>query len=79
MSHRRRKKKKRRLKARVEELERHSGAEFWRCMALMKVGSSIRIPRRQFLGASAEVEKAVVAIIERNLSEYFNESDIIKQ
>ena len=56
-----------------------SEAEFWRCMALMKVGSSIRIPRRQFLGASAEVEKAVVEIIERNLSEYFNESDIIKQ
>ena len=54
-------------------------AEFWRCMALMKVGSSIRIPRRQFLGTSAEVEKAVVAIIERNMSEYFNESDIIKQ
>lgn len=38
----------------------------------MKVGSIIKIPRRQFLGASAEVEKAVTEIIEQNLEEYFN-------
>ena len=47
-------------------------AAFWKFMALMKVGSSIKIPRRQFLGASAEVEKAVTEIIEQNLEEYFN-------
>lgn len=46
-------------------------AEFWKAMALMKVGQSIRIPRRQFLGASPEVEKAVREIIEENLEEYF--------
>ena len=49
-----------------------SEAAFWKFMALMKVGSSIKIPRRQFLGASAEVEKAVTEIIEQNLEEYFN-------
>lgn len=47
-------------------------AEFWKCMALMKVGSSIKIPRRQFLGNSPEVEQAVREIIEENITEYFN-------
>lgn len=46
-------------------------AEFWMHMALMKVGQSIRIPRRQFLGVSPEVEKLVNEIIEDNLDEYF--------
>ena len=49
-----------------------SEAAFWKYMALMRVGSVIHIPRRQFLGASPEVEKAVTAIIEQNLEEYFN-------
>lgn len=47
-------------------------AEFWKHMALMKEGRSIKIPRRRFLGASPEVEKAVREIIEENLSEYFD-------
>jgi len=46
-------------------------AEFWRCLALMKEGKSIRIPRRRFLGVSPEVEKTVREIIEENLSDYF--------
>lgn len=46
-------------------------AEFWKCMALMKVGASIKIPRRQFLGNSPEVETAVREIIEENITEYF--------
>ena len=46
-------------------------AEFWKHMALMKEGKSIRIPRRRFLGASPEVEQAVKDIIEENLTEYF--------
>lgn len=46
-------------------------AEFWRCMALMKTGKAIKIPRRQFIGQSPEVEKAVREIIEENLSDYF--------
>lgn len=46
-------------------------AEFWKHMALMKEGKSIKIPRRRFLGASPEVEQAVKGIIEENLAEYF--------
>ena len=48
-------------------------AEFWRAMALMKVGKSIKIPKRAFLGMAPEVEKEVTAIIEDNLTEYFNQ------
>ena len=47
-------------------------AEFWKHMALMKVGSTIKIPRRRFLGYSPEVEQSVREIIEENLTEYFN-------
>lgn len=46
-------------------------AEFWKFMALMKVGKSIRIPRRRFLGTSPEVEQTVRDIIEENITEYF--------
>lgn len=47
-------------------------AEFWKHMALMKVGKTIKIPRRQFLGYSPEIEKLVREIIEENLADYFN-------
>ena len=47
-------------------------AEFWKFMALKKIGSTIKIPRRQFIGASPEVEKAVRDIIEDNLNEFFS-------
>lgn len=50
-------------------------ADFWKAMALMKVGSKIRIPRRRFLGNSPEVESAVRQIIEENLNEYVNNID----
>lgn len=53
-------------------------AAFWKYMALMRVGSVIRIPKRQFLGAASEVEKAVTDIIETRLSEYFNEDFKLK-
>lgn len=46
-------------------------AAFWRMMALMKVGKTIKIPRRRFLGTSPEVERIVRETIERNVSEYF--------
>lgn len=59
------------------------GAEagFWKMMALKKVGSAVRIPRRRFLGVNGEVEKIVVGIVEENLRDYFeNEFKIdIKQ
>ena len=47
-------------------------AEFWKFMALMKVGRTITIPRRRFLGTSPEVEQTVREIIEENITEYFN-------
>ena len=47
-------------------------AEFWKFMALKKVGTTIKIPRRRFLGTSPEVEKAVREIIEDNITEYIN-------
>ena len=45
--------------------------EFWKAMALMKVGKTIKIPRRQFLGMAPEVETEVRKIIEDNLTQYF--------
>ena len=47
-------------------------AEFWRNMALMREGNTIKIPRRRFLGYSPEVEQSVREIIEENITEYFN-------
>ena len=47
-------------------------ADFWRFMALNRAGTTIRIPRRRFLGAGPEVELIVRKIIEENLNEYFN-------
>lgn len=46
-------------------------AEFWKMMALKKVGSTVRIPRRRFLGVNADVEKIVMGIVEENLRDYF--------
>lgn len=43
-------------------------AEMWRNMALMKIGSKIVIPQRQFLGDSPEVHKAVEDVISDNLN-----------
>lgn len=48
-------------------------ADFWKAMALMKEGATIKIPKRQFLGKSPEVEAAVRQIIEENLSDYIND------
>ena len=47
-------------------------ADFWRFMALKRVGTTIRIPRRRFLGTGPEVERIVREIIEDNLNEYFD-------
>lgn len=46
-------------------------AEFWKHMALMRVGHTIRIPRRQFLGKGEEVERIVRGIVEDGLTDYF--------
>ena len=48
-----------------------SVADFWKKMALMKVGTKIKMPKRQFLGYHPIVDKAVKEIVEENLREYF--------
>lgn len=45
-------------------------AEFWRHLALMKTGSSIRIPRRRFIGNHPSLENEVKAIIENRVEEF---------
>ena len=50
-------------------------AEFWCALAMKPAGSSIKIPRRRFLGTSPEVEKAVREIIDENITDYI-EKDI---
>ena len=47
-------------------------SDFWRFMALKRAGTTIRIPRRRFLGTGPEVERIVREIIEDNLNEYFD-------
>lgn len=42
-------------------------AEFWRAMALKKVGSKITIPKRQFMGEHPEVDRLVKDIINQEL------------
>lgn len=51
-------------------------AEFYKCMALMKVGSTIKIPRRRFIGASPEVDAICREIIDKNISEYLKNIDL---
>lgn len=41
----------------------------WKWMALMKVGSKITIPQRQFLGDHPQVRKRAEAVIQRNLQQ----------
>lgn len=47
-------------------------AEFWKHMALMKVGSTVKIPQRRFLGTAPELEARVSEIITRNINDYLN-------
>ena len=53
-------------------------ASMWKYMALMKVGSTIKMPKRRFLGASVEVERTVRDIVEENIAEYVGNELIIK-
>ena len=49
-------------------------SEFWKFLALKKAGTTIRIPRRRFLGTSPEVENSVRSIIEENLNDYVEQT-----
>lgn len=55
-------------KQKVETLSKE--AEFWRNMALKKVGSTIKIPQRQFMGEHPEVDRIVREIINNELSKF---------
>ena len=44
--------------------------EFWKRMALKKPGSTIKIPRRHFLGPSPKVDTMVNGIIDKELKEF---------
>lgn len=54
----------------------NSTAEFYKAMALKKVGSRINMPQRQFIGPSPDVERIIRSIIEDNVTEYFNKFNI---
>ena len=45
---------------------------YWKYMALMKVGTTITIPKRQFIGDHKIVREATKEIINRNIKEYAN-------
>lgn len=57
-----------RNKQKAEALNKE--AEFWRAMALKKVGSTIKIPQRQFLGEHPEVTRIVQQIINTELTNF---------
>lgn len=50
-----------------KKIELSSEANFYLSMALLKLGSKIKIPQRQFIGMAPEVEQAVRKIVEENL------------
>lgn len=53
--------------------------EFYRSMALKKVGSVIRIPERRFIGTSRTTDRIIREIVEMNFEEYLNNHPIIEQ
>lgn len=52
-------------------------ARFWGIMSMMKEGRTIKIPKRQFLGISPEVETIIRRVIEDDLTEFFNNYELI--
>lgn len=55
-------------------------AAFYKAMALKKVGDKIKIPQRQFIGDSPEVEQIVRDVVEDNIQEYLSKlMDNLKQ
>lgn len=54
-------------------------AEFWKHLALMKVGSVIRMPRRRFIGNHPSLEEEVKAIIASRVEEFLNNPDTFKK
>ena len=57
---------------------RSAAAEFYKRMALMKVGQKIQMPERRFIGGGPEVEAIVRGIIDENLNEYLTQYENAK-
>ena len=51
---------------------KETGQLYWKRLALVKVGSKITIPKRQFLGTSPEVERAIERVIDDNVRDYLS-------
>ena len=54
-------------------------AEFWKRMALMKVGSVIKMPQRRFIGNHPDLEENVKAIIKSRTEEFLNNPNTYKK
>lgn len=48
-----------------------ANAEFYKAMALKKVGSKIIIPKRQFIGMHPQLNTTITEIIQDNLNDFF--------
>lgn len=55
-----------------------SKSDYWKAMALKKVGSAINMPRRQFLGPHPTIIKACQTIAEQDIKEYLEKQLKIK-
>ena len=55
-------------------------AEYWKALALKKVGDELVIPQRKFIGAAPELEDGIRKIIEGNIEEFLKQfsKDITK-
>ena len=64
--------------AREEENKKLSDkAEFWRRMALKKVGSTVKIPERRFIGTGRNTDRIIREITEQNFEDYLKRHPII--
>lgn len=53
--------------------------EFYKSMALKKVGSTIRMPERRFIGHGRNTERIIRDIVEENFKEFIKNRNIITQ
>lgn len=56
-------------------LNHNATAEYYKALALKRVGSTIKIPQRQFLGNAPQVESLIREIITTNINEFLNEKE----
>ena len=54
---------------------KETGQLHWKRLALVKVGSKLTIPKRQFIGTSPEVERTIERVIDDNVRDYLSSLD----